>query len=263
MIKNHKDIVAYAERFSLTIKSKETPLVTQIKANNLSEVKKIANKNNVNTVTANKIHEVPLLLALVHGTDEMVETLLSAGANPNVTFNSVRNPAWLYEKSALTVAIEKGYRKETIAAMLNAGYDKATLSPKTYANNPLSAALAQEAFAVVDLILAAGARIDEKDHYGRTSLLVACLTDKPATVDYLLKNKANPNISPRADGMTPLMAASYAGNEKIVAALLKHKAKIELADVYGRRALNYAAQGKNKKAAELIQAVKKDNSRGK
>ena len=215
-----------------------------IKANNLTEVKKIANKNNVNTVTENKIHEVPVLLAIAHGTEAMVASLLQVGANPNVSVNSTGNPAWLYEKTALTLAVERGYGKETVAAMLTANYDPAGLSPKDYAHNAFSAALAREAFELVDLFFAAGARIDEKDHYGRTALLIACVDDKPATVEYLLKNKAKPDIGVRSDGLTPLMAACATGNEKTVAALLKHKAKLELTDKNNRRALNYAERAK-------------------
>ena len=232
-------------------------MVTAIKANDLKEVKKLANEKNVNTINENKLHEVPILLALEHGSEEMTKLLLDNGANPNVTVFSTKIPAWMHETSAITLAVEKGYSVDTVSAMMEKAKYKEDLSIKYSFNNPVSAALKNERHDVLDILIKKfEVRVNDKDVFGRTALFNACVDKKPENVKYLLKNKAKPNIRIKSDGMSPLMAACLNDNEDIVNSLIEHGAKVSASDCVKRRPLNYAVLAGNKKIIKLIKAAK-------
>ena len=63
---------------------------------------------------------------------------------------------------------------------------------------------------------------------------------KHSTVALLLDKGADPNLTGRS-GLTPLMAAAFKGNDRIVETLLAHGADANVRDTTGKTAMVYAA----------------------
>jgi len=84
-------------------------------------------------------------------------------------------------------------------------------------------------------------KVDMRDGYDRTALMLACFYNRPEMVKALLARGADTNLRDKA-GHTPLMmAVKY---PRIVHMLLEKKAATNLADNSRRTALFYAIFGK-------------------
>src|SRR6185436_18933794 len=78
---------------------------------------------------------------------------------------------------------------------------------------------------MVDMLLAAGAKVDVPNDFGTTPMSLACENGSAAMVERLLKAGANPNAA-ISGGETPLMVASRTGNIDTVRVLLDHGANV-------------------------------------
>jgi ankyrin repeat protein len=103
---------------------------------------------------------------------------------------------------------------------------------------PLARAARAGSVAVVQLLLAGGAAVDARDLDGATALYRAVEGEHPSTVTLLLENGADPNL---AGGVTPLAAAAYRGNDRIVEGLLARGARPDALDSTGKAPVVYAA----------------------
>jgi hypothetical protein len=81
-----------------------------------------------------------------------------------------------------------------------------------------------------------GVDLNERDHLGRTALLVASTSPQAETVNVLLQVGADPNIAD-ASGLTPLMWAATYQRDRSIKALLDAGADPCVKDTEGHTAL--------------------------
>lgn len=85
--------------------------------------------------------------------------------------------------------------------------------------------------------------INYENENGETALFQAIAEKQINSVTYLLKQpQINLNIATRAEGLTPLMAASILGQDKVVAALVSQNTLIDQVDLNNQTALIHAAK---------------------
>ncbi len=135
----------------------------------------------------------PLMWATQHGDMKLTKMLIDAGADPNYA-----NPRGI---TALTLAASNG-ATSIAKVLLEAGADP-ELSAKDIPT-PLMAATNHSA--IMDLLLAHGADVNQTDEQGRTALLAAASRFPGKGVKPLLKAGADPN-GRGPDGDLPLLAA--------------------------------------------------------
>jgi len=116
-------------------------------------------------------------------------------------------------------------------------------------NTPLLLAAYKGNREIVDLLIKAGAKIDEQDKYGNTVLVEATKKGHAEIVRELISLGADFE-SVDKNGYTALMAASSLGHIKVIEELLKAGADINAVDKEGHTALSEAA------ANDLPEAVK-------
>ncbi|HYD19257.1 MAG TPA: ankyrin repeat domain-containing protein, partial [Patescibacteria group bacterium] len=104
---------------------------------------------------------------------------------------------------------------------------------------------------VAGWLIDAGADVNARDQNGLTPLVAAAINRKPATVQMLLRNQADPNIATK-DGTTALMKAAGSGCAICVRALLEKGAKADALDDNRRGALHETIWLQDDKAAHEI-----------
>ena len=75
--------------------------------------------------------------------------------------------------------------------------------------------------AVLELLVAAGADVDARDRSGATLLTTAAAQGNAATVEYLLKENADPDLRNATNHETPLHAACRQGHHPVVKILVR------------------------------------------
>lgn len=86
---------------------------------------------------------------------------------------------------------------------------------------------------------------------GITFLMIASLKNHHSSVEFLLKNGADPNIQ-TSEGRTALIMASDYGHEKCVELLLNYRADPNIQDIYGQIPLMYAVDYGNLRCIKLL-----------
>ena len=151
------------------------------------------------------------------------------------------------ESEALVTAIRAG-NAEIVKILIQAG---APVNPsETKLWPPLSDAAFTKHFAIMNLLLQSGAKVDALDHHGMTLLVSTGFFD-PTVTTILLEAGADPNAADR-EGETALMKASGYGVKPTVKMLIDHHADVNLKDVRGRTALMHAASGQRADAIPLL-----------
>jgi ankyrin repeat protein len=115
---------------------------------------------------------------------------------------------------------------------------------------PLHVAAAEGFDELVLLLLARGARTDEKDWCGCTALHQAVLHDKRRTAGILLSKGANVNAFANQE-RTPLFYAACKGNVAVVELLLCHGADVH-AESLGETPLKVAVKRNHTAVAEML-----------
>jgi len=107
--------------------------------------------------------------------------------------------------------------------------------------------------------VSAGINVNEYDKWGWTPLHWAVYYRSLAVTEFLLENGADPNLKTTAAwgsmkaGCTPLIISAYYGLPNFAEPLLKHGAKVGLADNTGLTAMHYAKQYQYRNFIELLE----------
>lgn len=143
-----------------------------------------------------------LTLAAKHGHEAVVETLLDAGADPNVADVAGMTPLMLAAGRADIVEMLIAHKAD-VSAVSHEGRNALML---TTSEN------------VAKLLLDRGAAIDAKDYAGDTALLHAVEADAPEVIEFLLARGADATIRD-SRGETALQLAVREGESSALAAL--------------------------------------------
>ncbi|XP_041978874.1 arf-GAP with coiled-coil, ANK repeat and PH domain-containing protein 2 isoform X2 [Aricia agestis] len=108
---------------------------------------------------------------------------------------------------------------------------------------------------VMRAALAAGARVSDPSHHGRTPLHAAVLSGSVMACSFLLLNGSKLNAQDE-DGMTPLHLATDAGHTGQVCLLLRYRADQSIVDKQGRTPLDIAVANANADIVTLLRLTK-------
>ena len=176
----------------------------------------------------------PLICALNAGKPEAVRVLLAHHADPNGLSKKGCSP--------LDFAVMCD-RDESIPLLLDAGADVNGFrveNSKGDACSPLFLALERHRPATIRLLLARGARLEDKNNQGNTALMEGCKRPFVDQIDLLIERGANVNAR-GLNGHSALIYAAYNGCEEIVRLLLSKGADLQAAATDGPGEPRYGA----------------------
>ena len=188
----------------------------------------------------NKDGKTALMLASERGHEDIVHSLLSAGANVNIQDNK----RW----TALMIASEHNHI--SIIHMLlqaNANPHFKTLG----GSNALMIASFCGNFEVVELLISKGVDYKYQRVDGGNALMVACQNGHTQIVELLLKEQVDPNVQEK-NGLNSFMLACRNGHTKIVKLLLKEKVVPNVQKKDGWNAFMLACQNGHTQIVELL-----------
>jgi ankyrin repeat protein len=183
----------------------------------------------------------------------LVKLLLDAGANPNPTgWNTLAGK----NLSPLVAASDVAYGSKKVELLVAAGAkvnarDAAGRTPLHHAVISSDSAHVAKA---IPALLAAKADVNARDNDGITPLWSAAASSigKPQVVELLVNAGADVNVA-ASDGSTPLMVAAGEGNEKAVGLLLQAHASVAAKDNKGKTARDYARSGERAAVVALLE----------
>jgi ankyrin repeat protein len=137
-------------------------------------------------------------------------------------------------------------RDDEVRLMLSRGMDPGTVGPD---GTPVLATAAREGSEkVVDVLLAAGAKVDQPNTYGDTALKLAALNGRMSIAKKLRARGAQIETP----GWTPLIYAATGGHDEMVRYLLAEGANINAVSPNGTTALMMAVREEKFSTAELL-----------
>jgi len=232
-----------------------------IRRNDLPKLKQLVQSREAANVS-NGLAATPLHYAAIYGSQESIEFLLKAGANPNARDQSGATPlvyaAWSYERTRLLVehnadvnaATKHGITPVLVAAGVHGNVrtvryllDKgADVNARTEDNeDPLLRAASFGDPDTLQLLLERGADVKRADKAGFTALLGAPAFPDAVRIRMLLKAGADPNALNTFAGMvkngpialthrSPLMVAAPYSDQETIVSLLKAGARVNETD---------------------------------
>ena len=210
-------------------------------------------------VNIDDVGTTALMLASKGGHEEIVETLLSAGANGSQDSHS-RGGQILVKRgadpniqkkdgaTALMYASQNGH-SEVVQILVKGGAD-----PNIQMADGATALIFASRDGhteVVQILLEQGANPNIPEEDGWTTLMYACQNGHFEMVQILLKGGADPNIQQEV-GATALMFASQNGYSGVVEILLKADADPNLPEEDGWTTLMYACQNGHSEVVQLL-----------
>lgn len=214
----------------------------------------------------NKKEFTPLMLSARAGNVSTTSALIAAGADVNAGLNSknkvalhyavrsesfecvsqllaaaaVPNPLTLYSETPLHIAVGEGYYA-IVKILLGAGAD-VRASRGTARMASIHIAAHEGHASIVRLLLDAGADHKQRNARGQTALHLAARSQSADTVLELLKDGANPNARD-GDGKSPLHAGIFKGSRcfECLKVLVEANADPNIADSSGYTPLHLAA----------------------
>jgi len=105
---------------------------------------------------------------------------------------------------------------------------------------------------IVKALVEKAALVNLQDYSGRSALMFASSGKFPATVEFLLVNKADPNLVDSEEKFTALMFAAAEGNMEVVKLLLAGNADPNMKDVDGETAEIFARNNGHVGVAEFF-----------
>ncbi len=197
----------------------------------------------------------PLMLASIAGSTDIVEILLAAGADPELTdqgpqsqpipkhllnnldLESIQTMGYTLGRTALMYAAAAG-QVEIMNQFIQAGVAIDQQDEGGY--TALTLATEHRHFAVVQCLVEAGANVDLPLIYGDTPLLLACEQGDVEIGNYLLTHGADPKHTNR-EGETALMKAAMVGSLPLIQSLIEHRVDVNAISNDGQTAIALAA----------------------
>jgi ankyrin repeat protein len=200
----------------VAFRAPEEPLVKAAFQNDLAEVARLAlggpDVNVIDKVTDRSA----LAYAAENGNRDMVNVLISAGANPNGT-NTLGQTPLMYLRDNVT--------PDVVRDLLSAGAD---VNARDDAGSTALMNLAASAgFETLKQLLDAGAKTDIRDNDGNTLMMRAAQNEDPQFLRHLIKAGLSVNAQ-NDDGQTPLMMAARSGKAEALRILLDAGAGLNL-----------------------------------
>lgn len=184
-------------------------------------------------------HYSPFLSAVQWGSLEMVENLLSAGADLYYKGD--------FTRSALGTAVRCG-RQELVQLLLRAGAD---INSVVDGAPPLHDAIESNWENIFGLLLKAGADVNARGSKGETALVLACRKNRRWALQLLLQAGADVNALVLGSG-SALQAAVYLDYDDFVEDLLNAGADVNLAEGHYGSALQAAVSKRNTRVVERL-----------
>jgi hypothetical protein len=197
---------------SLTAVVRAQDLFAFIREGNIEQVRIMIDGNPALMNIPNNAQYWPLTYASLLGKDEIVDYLITKGADPNSKGSSVFSP--------LYYAVFRGHLN-VVEALLKAGAD---LSQSTLGMSLLHTAVITKNRPMAELLVSKGISINLKDKYGLTALHMASELGLSEMSLFLLSRGADPNLRDK-QGATPLHLAEESSQPEILGLLLNHGAR--------------------------------------
>ena len=207
---------------------------------------------NIDSVDSNG--RTALMLASKAGHEEIVETLLSAGANSScqdheqtaVGTDTVSLPHTdIDQESKILMAAKKD--QTAVGNHYNANPNKEDSNGLTALCHASQGGHSK----VVQILLKGGADPNIQKESGQRALMSACKNGHSEVVQILLKGGADPNIQ-KEDGSTALMYACWNDHSEVVQILLKGGADPNTQKKDGSTALIYACQNDHSEVVQIL-----------
>lgn len=199
----------------------------------------------------------PLCLAVANGCDDVASLLLERGASVNHESRNHCTPLWL-AASAPSYQADSASRKDqtmtqgTSEALIDLLLAKGAIvnQPSARGETPLHGAAAFGRLATAKTLLQHKANLEALDGFGISALGHAAINGHVAMVEYLLDQGARPDAEPGAHA--PLTLAAANGHDAIIKLLRQRGATVQHADAHGRTALICAAKYGRVTTVELL-----------
>jgi ankyrin repeat protein len=192
------------------------------------------------TTLSAAVDDAVFLDAARRGDEARVIALLQQGANPNAATPTGETALQFAAEADDHAAVER---------LVHAG---AKVANNHYGVSPFIAACEHGDAQVMALLLQAGADVNQPMADGRTPLMVAAETGKPAAVKFLLERGATPNAREPAQSQTALMWAAAEGNREAVQLLLQAGAEAGAKSKGGWDAFLFAVRQGHRDVAEVL-----------
>ena len=234
---NDRPVLQEDENMNFTF---ELALLEAVTAGNNEAVEFLLQLETVNIDHTNERGRTALMLACVSGHEDIVHSLLSAGANVNIQ----NNKGW----TALMIASEHNHI--SIIHMLLQANANPHLN-KLNGSNAVMIASGNGNYEVVELLISKGVDYKYQQEHGVTAFMLACGNGHTQIVELLLKEQVDPNVQ-KKDGGTAFMLACQNGHTEIVELLLKEQVDPNVQKKDGGTTFMLACQNGHTEIVELL-----------
>lgn len=156
----------------------------------------------------------------------MVNNLIHAGANPNITVNDNND-------TLLIDTVRKG-KIDTFLNLIKAGVEIDTINNQGY--TALAIAILENQPVMVEYLIQTGANLNRQDDHGDTMLIQAVINGDTSMTKALIKTGANLDLQSKY-GDNALIWAAHKGHTSIANSLIQAGANLNLQNQYGNTAL--------------------------
>jgi len=220
-----------------------------IERNDLKKVQALVEGGNPadTSIDYGENHVTPLFKAAGEGRNDIVQYLVSKGANVN--FKTAD-----FGQTPLSEAVNRGF-EDTVDLLLKAGADPKLTDRSGYPAFALAVLGGQ--YEIAETLLKAGGDVNGADSYGNTYLMACATTGNPTAMRWLVSHGADVNRVSQLQygGNTALTSAAMVGQPDSIRTLLELGANAHLKMKDGSTALSKAQESKNAEAVALIQAA--------